>query len=157
MKEDAERSKEKKYEELLQFYERLASKLVVFDPLNRPILDDDEFDMATKRDQLITEINQMEQLNTRDLNVLMSPDRLDLLEDLFEKKEREAKDICDEQMKAAKEQGTGDVTGNHESLKRHPVIAAHLSILEFFAHEQLLSDSQDRLNSFTNMLDGADE
>lgn len=56
MKDDAERSKEKKYEELLQFYERLASKLVVFDPLNRAILDDDEFDMATKRDQLITEI-----------------------------------------------------------------------------------------------------
>ena len=50
MKEDAERSKEKKYEELLQFYERLASKLVVFDPLNRPILDNDEFDMGTKRD-----------------------------------------------------------------------------------------------------------
>lgn len=48
MKQDAERSKEKKYEELLQFYERLASKLVVFDPLNRAILDDDEIDMATK-------------------------------------------------------------------------------------------------------------
>ena len=96
----------------------------------------------------------MEQLNTRDLNVLMSPDRLDLLEDLFEKKEREVKDICDEQMKAAKE--SGEVSA-HESLKRNPVIAAHLSILEFFAHEALLSDSLDRLNNFNHMVDGADE
>jgi hypothetical protein len=34
---------------------------------------------------------------------MMTPDRLDLLEDLFERKEKEVKDICDEQMKAAKE------------------------------------------------------
>ena len=103
-REDAERSKEKKYEELFNFYDLLASKLVVFDPLNRPILDDDEFDMGTKRDQLIMEINMMEQLNSKDLNVMMSPERLDQLEDLFEKKEKEVKDICDEQMKEAKEQ-----------------------------------------------------
>jgi hypothetical protein len=154
MREDAERSKEKKYEELLQFYERLASKLVVFDPLNRPILDDDEFDMATKRDQLITEINTMEQLNTRDLNVMMSPDRLDLLEDLFEKKEREVKDICDEQMKAAKD--SGEVV-DHVSLKQDPIIAAHMSILDFFAGQALLVDSQDRLDNFMRMVDGADE
>lgn len=78
----------------------------MFDPLNRPILDDDEFDMGTKRDQLIMEINTMEQLNSKDLCVMMSPDRLDQLEDLFEKTEREVKDICDELMKEAKEQGS---------------------------------------------------
>lgn len=78
----------------------------MFDPLNRPILDDDEFDMGTKRDQLIMEINTMEQLNSKDLCVMMSPDRLDQLEDLFEKTEREVKDICDELMKEAKEQSS---------------------------------------------------
>lgn len=67
----------------------------------------------------------MEQINTRDLNVMMSPDRLDLLEDLFEKKEREVKDICDEEMKAAKD--SGELGG--PSLKEHPVISGHLQIL----------------------------
>lgn len=71
--------------------------------MDRNILDDDEYDMGTKRDQLILEINMMEQLNAKDLNVMMNPDRYDLLEDLFEKKEKEVKDICDEQMKLAKE------------------------------------------------------
>ena len=49
------------------------------------------------------EISMMEQLNSKDLSVMMSPDRLDLLEDLFEKTEREVKDICDDAMKEAKE------------------------------------------------------
>lgn len=96
----------------------------------------------------------MEQLNTRDLNVLMSPDRLDQLEDLFEKKEREVKDICDEQMKAAKDSGESSVQG---SLKENPVILGHQHILEFFANEELLQDSQERLDNYNRMVDGADE
>jgi hypothetical protein len=57
MSEDAKNSKEKKYEELQVFYERLASKIVIYDPLNRPILDDDDCDMSTNRDQFVMEIN----------------------------------------------------------------------------------------------------
>jgi len=57
MSEDAKNSKEKKYEEMMQFYERLASKIVIYDPLNRPILDDDDCDMSTNRDQFMMEIN----------------------------------------------------------------------------------------------------
>ena len=56
------------------FYERLANKLVLFDPLDRAILDDDEVNMATNRDQLVQEISQMELLNPNDLDVMISPD-----------------------------------------------------------------------------------
>ena len=56
------------------FYERLANKLVLFDPLDRAILDDDEVNMATNRDQLVQEISQMELLNPNDLDAMISPD-----------------------------------------------------------------------------------
>jgi ABC-type dipeptide/oligopeptide/nickel transport system ATPase component len=159
-KDGVERSKEKRYEALFSFYERLASKLVVYDPLNRTILDDDEFDMGTKRDQLIMEINMMEQLNSKDLCVMMSPDRLDLLEDLFEKTEREVKDICDEQMKDAKEKGNqekGGELGDAKSIKQYDVVVEYLKILEFFVKEDLLADAKARLDNFVAMVDGADE
>ena len=74
MRKDAEHSKEKKYEEMTQFYEKLSNKLVIFDPLDREILNDDEEDMATKRDQLIQEIQEMEQLNPKDLDIMISPE-----------------------------------------------------------------------------------
>ena len=35
---------------MMLFYERLAGKIVIYDPLNRPILDDDDCDMGTNRD-----------------------------------------------------------------------------------------------------------
>jgi hypothetical protein len=57
-----------------QFYERLAGKLVIYDPLNRPILDDDDCDMSTNRDQFCREIEMMEQLNASDLDTMISPE-----------------------------------------------------------------------------------
>lgn len=50
MREDAEKSKDKKYDQMLLFYDRLAKKMVLYDPLNRPILDEDDCDMGTTRD-----------------------------------------------------------------------------------------------------------
>lgn len=81
------------------FYERLASKIVIYDPLNRAILDDDDCDMSTKRDQFIQEINQMEYLNANDLDIMISPENQDLLDELFDKKEKEVRQICDELQK----------------------------------------------------------
>ena len=86
---------------MMQFYERLSNKLVIYDPLNRPILNDDEEDMGTTRDDLIKEINEMDQLNPNDLDIMISPDNQDLLEDLFEKKDKEVKTIYDEMQKEA--------------------------------------------------------
>ena len=110
MSEDAKNSKEKKYEEMMQFYERLASKIVIYDPLNRPILDDDDCDMSTNRDQFMMEINQMEQLNGGDLDIMISPDNQDLLDELFDKKEKEVKNICDDLHKDVKDMGEASKT-----------------------------------------------
>lgn len=105
MEEDARNSKEKKYEELEQFYQRLASKIVIYDPLNRPILDDDDCDMSTNRDQFVMEINQMEQLNAADLDIMISPENQDILDEMFDRKEKEVKNICDDLTKEVKDQG----------------------------------------------------
>ena len=53
MRKDAERSKEKKYAEMMQFYDKLSNMLVIYDPLNRPILNDNDEDMGTNRDDFI--------------------------------------------------------------------------------------------------------
>ena len=82
--QDAKYSKEKKYEEMTLFYERLAGKIAIYDPLNRPILDIDECDMGTSRDQLLIEINGMEQLNAADLDIMISPENQDRLDELFD-------------------------------------------------------------------------
>jgi len=53
MRKDAERSKDKKYAEMMQFYDKLSNMLVIYDPLNRPILNDNDEDMGTNRDDFI--------------------------------------------------------------------------------------------------------
>ena len=40
-------------DELAKFYSIFVDKLVVFDPLDRPILDDDKKEQAIKREQLL--------------------------------------------------------------------------------------------------------
>lgn len=35
---------------MLMFYDRLSKKMVLYDPLNRPILDENDYDMGTNRD-----------------------------------------------------------------------------------------------------------
>ena len=43
----------------------------------------------------------MDQLNSNDLDIMISPDNQDLLEDLFEKKDKEVQTICDDMLKEA--------------------------------------------------------
>lgn len=134
------------------FYERLTSKLVLFDPLDRAILDDDEVNMATNRDQLVQEISQMELLNPNDLDVMISPDNQDLLDDLFDKKEQEVKNTCDDMLKEAK--ADTDVSKTFK-VRENELVVNHLKILEFFANNALIGDSKDRLTQFNDMLDSA--
>lgn len=156
--QDAQYSKEKKYEEMTMFYERLAGKIAIYDPLNRPILDIDECDMGTTRDQLVIEINAMEQLNAGDLDIMISPENQDRLDELFDKQENEVKNICDEYIREAKESGSSQAVGEGKmSVSDHPKVVNHLKILEFFAKEMLLSDANHRLESFKSMVEGADE
>ena len=124
---------------MMLFYERLAGKIVIYDPLNRPILDDDDCDMGTNRDQFMMEINQMEQLNAGDLDTMMSPENQDILEELFDKKEKEVKNICDDLLKDVKDQGEASKT--NVLIKDDPIVIGHIKILEFFANEKLLSDA----------------
>lgn len=46
----AKNTKQNDYDNLSKFYSKLAQKLIVYDPLNREILDEDDVDIATKRD-----------------------------------------------------------------------------------------------------------
>ena len=100
----------------------------------------------------------MEQLNAADLDIMISPENQDRLDELFDKQENEVKIICDDVIKEAKESGTSDKVGQGRlSVCDHPAVVAHINILEFFAKEKLLSDADKRLYSFKSMIEGADE
>ena len=81
----------------------------------------------------------MEQLNAGDLDTMMSPENQDILEELFDKKEKEVKNICDDLLKDVKDQGEASKT--NVLIKDDPIVIGHIKILEFFANEKLLSDA----------------
>lgn len=54
----------------------------------------------------------------------------------------------------AKDDGLGKA---NKCVKDDPIVVNHLKILEFFAKEELLGDSKQRLSEFRSMVDGADD
>ena len=77
--------------------------MILYDPLNRPILDEDECDMGTKREQFIREIQEMEPIDSSNLNIMISPHNQDILDELFQKRQNDINLTCDEMQKQAKE------------------------------------------------------
>ena len=57
-------------EELQEFYNQIAYSFVIFDPLDRPIPEDD--DQATKRDEMLEMIEELPYMQGNDLSVPLS-------------------------------------------------------------------------------------
>ena len=74
------------------------------------------------------------------------------MDDLFDKKEQEVKNKCDDLQKEAK--SDTDVSKTFK-VREDELVAHHLQILEFFANNALIGDSKDRLTYFNDMLDSA--
>lgn len=80
MDEDKQLQKEKTlqyYQQLDKFYGKFSDKLIVFDPLDRPILQDDKngkIDIATKTDEFIQIIRDMQFIDGKKLGATLSDD-----------------------------------------------------------------------------------
>ena len=85
-----------KFEELGKFYEDFASKMLAFDPLDRPIYNADKVDQMIKRDQLVEILDNMTPISGYVLNAPMSNDKYDNLISKFESAEKECREIADQ-------------------------------------------------------------
>ena len=95
----------------------------------------------------------MEQLNAKDLCVLMSPERYQELDNLFEQQEKQIKDIIDEYIKDSKEKAQEF----KKDIRKSEQVLSLKSILEFFASEKLLIDANERLENYNQMIEDAAE
>ena len=68
----------------------------------------------------------MEQLNAGDLDIMISPENQDLLDDLFDKKEKEVKIICDELQKAAQDQSESGGGESSLAIKDNQIVINHM-------------------------------
>ena len=75
----------------------------------------------------------MELLNADDLDIMISPENQDILDDLFDRKEKEVKTLCDELQRVAKEQAesegsdaAGDSSQEGKTLKGSPIVVRHM-------------------------------
>ena len=71
------------FEELSQFYKQFSHNIVVYDPLDRPIPDEDN-DEAIKRDDFIKKLDEMPGIYGFALNAPMNKEKSQLLERMFE-------------------------------------------------------------------------
>lgn len=71
------------FDELSIFYKKFSDNLVVFDPLDRPLPDEDSDD-AIKRDELIKKLEDMPGIMGFALNAPISKERSSLLDKMFD-------------------------------------------------------------------------
>lgn len=94
----------KRYDELKNFYQKYTENLVVFDPLDRPIPDEDN-DQALKRDDFVKKLNEMPAILGFALNAPMSKERYNLLEKMFESEVQACIDIGQHYLEKAQQDG----------------------------------------------------
>ena len=71
------------------FYDKICGKLIVFDPLDRPIIerDDDgkEQDWGTKRDAFLQLINELTPVNGKNLTISLSDYNINIIESMIDR------------------------------------------------------------------------
>ena len=92
--------------ELTQFYDTIAESFLIFDPLDRPILSEEEIDQATKHSEVMTIIEQMPYMRGQDLSVPLSNAMYVKLEKMITVEQVKCINRVDELIKQAKLQGS---------------------------------------------------
>lgn len=113
--------------ELSKFYEYFANKMEAFDPLDRPIPDEDN-EQAIKRDELVQRIEvEMAEASISGymLNAPMSNESHEILMDLFEQTDKECQEIGEQYIDEAKTKGK-DFTDKYE---KNPKVMNFLRVL----------------------------
>lgn len=127
---------EQHFEELRQFYKQFTQRIIVFDPLDRPI-PDEENDEATKNADLIKMLNEMPAVFGFALNAPMSKEKSVLLDKMFERELQLCNKIGQDYQEQAQKMGTEFSL----DISAHPKIVTNLKIRQFFEQYKLIENA----------------
>jgi len=117
--------------------------LQAFDPLDRPIPNEDN-DQMMKRDDLVQAIDGMTPVGGYVLNAPMSNENYDKLENMFAEEEKHCIEIGERFQQTAQEKGQ-DFTDKYEE---EPKVKSLLKVMKFFAENQMLPSAEVNLIRF---------
>ena len=124
------------FDELSNFYKNFTDSLVVYDPLDRAIPDEDN-DEAIKRVDLIQKLNEMPAVLGFALNAPMSKERSALLEKMFENVVQNCNKIGQEYQDQAQELGLEFKLDFHQNEHVKKIMKVH----KFFENFKLIQNA----------------
>ena len=128
--------------DLRKFYQDFASKLVIFDPLDRPV--PTKNDQAIKREDLVKAIGSMKSIPGGDVYAPFSSKHLNLFNDMIAKEYGHCDAVVDRCIEEAEEQGE-----HYDfNLLNERAFEGLERSLRYFAEKNLLLDGEKRLIKF---------
>jgi len=128
---------------LRKFYQDFASKLVIFDPLDRPVPTNNN--QAISREDLVQTIGSMKSISGGDVYAPFSSKHLNLFDDMIGKEYEHCNKVVDRCIEEAEEQGE-----HYDfNLLNERAFEALERSLRYFAEKNLLLDGEKRLIKFS--------
>jgi hypothetical protein len=144
-----------KNEELAKFYNIFADKMIAFDPMDRPIPNEEQ-DQMTKRDELVDllEVKMADKaISGFMLQTPIMDETFDILMNLFDQSYKECTEISEQYIEEAKTKGKDF----KEKFTQHPKVKNYLKVLQFFEKNQLIRDADIRLEEFKGYMSKIDK
>jgi len=128
--------------DLRKFYQDFASKLVIFDPLDRPVPTNNN--QAISREDLVQTIGSMKSISGGDVYAPFSSKHLNLFDDMIGKEYEHCNKVVNRCIEEAEEQGE-----HYDfNLLNERAFEALERSLRYFAEKNLLLDGEKRLIKF---------
>lgn len=141
------------YQALSEAFEEFACKLEIYDPLGRDIFNEDGDNEALSREELLDEIRKLQPIVGSSLNVPLSEDMLEDLNNLISLAENQVISLAEDYI----HRGWNEGKSFDNTFLLEDKVKVLTDALNVFADHDLLKDSRIRREKAINFINEADQ